>query len=261
MKATAVEFRFRFWILVVVYTLGFVAPWDIWLHLDGAGPNAHVWARLAVMLSRGGALDPNQQGGWGPRMSITAAFNAVLVAAIVCAAVGAWLRTWGSACVGVDVMSDQQMRGDAVVADGPYRYVRNPLYLGAWFNLLALTLLMRPSGAVFALVLVVLFQVRLIFGEEDFLRGKLGEAYAAYCAKVPRLLPALRKPTSQNRDVGHPPQWGRAALAEIFMWGVAASYAVAGWRYDANLLLRCVLVSLGVSLIVKAVRMGERGRF
>jgi len=154
----------------------------------------------------------------------------------------------------VDVMSDEQMRGDAVVVDGPYRYVRNPLYLGAWFNLLALTLLMPPSGAIFSLVLVVLFQVRLIFGEEAFLREKLGEAYAAYCARVPRLLPALRPRVAAS---GARAQWGRAALAEIFMWGTAVSYAVLGWRYDANLLLRCVLVSLGVSLIVKALRMRE----
>ena len=242
MKATALEFRLRFWIVMVLYVLGFVAPWDIWWHLDGSGPNAHVWARLAVMLSRGGA------------MPIGTAFNAVLAAGIVCALVGAGLRTSGSACLGVDVMSDEQMRGDAVVVDGPYRYVRNPLYLGAWFNLLALTLLMPPSGAVFSLVLVVLFQVRLIFGEEAFLRKKLGEAYAAYCARVPRLLPALRPRVAAS---GARAQWGRAALAEIFMWGTAVSYAVLGWRYDANLLLRCVLVSLGVSLIVKALRMRE----
>jgi hypothetical protein len=35
------------------------------------------------------------------------------------------------------------------------------------------------------------------------------------------------------------------------MWGVAASFAVLGWQYNANLLLRGVLVSLGVSLVVK----------
>jgi protein-S-isoprenylcysteine O-methyltransferase Ste14 len=239
MKAMAWEFRLRFWIFLTVYVLGFVAPWDFWLHLDGAGPNAHVWARLAVMLSRDGAV------------GISAAFNAVLVVGIVCALVGAWLRTWGSACLGVDVMSDQQMLGDTVVADGPYRYVRNPLYLGSWFNLLALTLLMPPSGAIFSLVLVIGFHVRLIFGEEAFLREKLGGAYAAYCAKVPRLVPALRPRVAGS---GARPQWGRAALAEIFLWGTAGSYAVLGWRYDANLLLRCVLVSLGVSLIVKAVR-------
>src|ERR1035441_9737671 len=75
MRATVFEFRLRFWIIMAIYILGFVAPWDFVLHLDGAGPNgapgalagwggnAHVWGLLAVLLSKGGA------------MSIAAAFN------------------------------------------------------------------------------------------------------------------------------------------------------------------------------------------
>ena len=175
-------------------------------------------------------------------------------------------------------MSDKQMRSDTVIhpseqtrreprlmAAGPYRYMRNPLYVGSWLNTLALTLLMRPSGAVFTLVALVGFHVRLILAEEAFLRAKLGEAYVAYCAQVPRIVPKLTspKPTSQNRDVGHPvakPRWDRAAVAEVYMWGSAAGFAVLGWRYDANLLLQCVLVSLGVALVVKGVvgRGGEK---
>jgi protein-S-isoprenylcysteine O-methyltransferase Ste14 len=260
-------------------------------------------------------------------MSFGAAFKVVLVAAIGCAVAGAWLRTWGTAYLGTDVMSDKQMRSDTVIhpseqtrreprlmAAGPYRYMRNPLYVGSWLNTLALTLLMRPSGAVFTLVALVGFHVRLILAEEAFLRAKLGEAYVAYCAQAPRLWPRptsqnrdvghpvakprwdraavaeeafLRaklgepyveycaqtprivpkltspKPTSQNRDVGHPvakPRWDRAAVAEVYMWGSAAGFAVLGWRYDANLLLQCVLVSLGVALVVKGVvgRGGEK---
>jgi hypothetical protein len=187
-------------------------------------------------------------------MPITAAFNAVLIAGIVCAGLGAWMRTWGSAYLGVDVMSDKTMRSDRVVADGPYRYLRNPLYVGTWIHTLALALLMPASGAIFTLVFIVLFQLRLIFGEEAHLRAKLGEPYMAYCAKVPRLLPSLRPQVAAS---GARPQWMRAALAEIFMWGVTASFAVLGWRYDANLLLQCVLVWLGVSLIVRALRPGR----
>ncbi len=248
MKATAWEFRFRFWIILALYAVGFTAPWDALWHLDPRGINGDVWGWLAVALSRGGA------------MSISAAFNVVLAAAIVCAVAGAWLRTWGSANLGVDVMRDEQMRGDAVMAAGPYRHMRNPLYVGSWLNTLALTLLMRPSGAVFAVVALVGFQVRLILGEEAFLREKLGEAYAAYCAQVPRIFPALRRPTSQKRDAGHPvpmAKWAHAALAEVYMWMSAASFAVLGWRYDERLLLQCVLVSLGVSLVVKGLIRGK----
>jgi protein-S-isoprenylcysteine O-methyltransferase Ste14 len=243
MKATALEFRFRLWIFTLIYTLGFVAPWDFALHLDGAGPNAHVWGRLAATLSKGGAL------------SIGAAFNLVLVAGILCALAGAWLRTWGSAYLGGHVMRDARMHGDAMVADGPYRHVRNPLYLGNWLLTLALALLMPTSGAIFTIALIVAFQIRLILAEESFLRAKLGDAYAAYCAQVPRLLPALRPRVAPS---GARPHWGQAVLAEIFMWGVTASFATVGWQYNAVLLTQCVLVSLGVSLVVRAFSMQPR---
>jgi protein-S-isoprenylcysteine O-methyltransferase Ste14 len=244
MKATAFEFRYRFWIIVAIYVLGFTAPWDFFWHVDGAGPNAHVWGWLAAMLSRGGA------------MSISGAFDAVLVAAIVCAAAGAWLRVWGTATLGEDVMSDQSFRGDGVAASGPYRFLRNPLYVGSWLNTLALAILMRPSGAVFAVVGIVAFQMRLILGEEAFLREKLGAAYVEYCAAVPRLLPRFK--VRGSRFEGKTAMWGRAAVAEVYMWMSAAAFAVFGWQYDANLLIRCVLVSLGVALVARGVRVGRK---
>jgi protein-S-isoprenylcysteine O-methyltransferase Ste14 len=239
MKASAFEFRIRFWILLALYTLGFTAPWNFALHLDGAGPNTHVWGRLAILLSRAG-------------LNIDAAFNLVLAAGILFAFAGAWLRTWASAYLGPEVMRDRSLRGDAVVADGPYRNVRNPLYLGLWLNLIALALLMPPSGAIFALTLVAAFQLRLVLAEEAFLTAKLGDAYTAYCARVPRLFPAFR---AQIAPSGAHPQWAQAALAEIFLWGVVVSYAAFGWRYDAHLLIQCVLVSLGAALVSRGLSM------
>lgn len=240
MTATKWEFKYRFWIIVAIYVLGFVAPWDLLLHLDGTGPNTHVWARLAMLLY--------QQAG----LTIGAAFNVVLVLGIVCAGVGAGLRTWGSAYLTAEVMSDSSMRGDAVVADGPYRHLRNPLYLGSWIHTLALALLMPVSGAVFTIVLLVAFQVHLILREEAFLRATLGEPYVAYCAAVPRLWPSLRPRVAASGRRAH---WASAALAEIFLWGMTVSFAALGWQYDAHLLLRCVLVCLGLSLIVRALRL------
>ena len=71
----------------------------------------------------------------------------------------------------------------------------------------------------------------------------------------PRLLPALRPQVAAS---GARPRWGQAALAEIFMWGMTASFAVLGWQYNAMLLIRCVLVWLGVSLVVRAASMQQR---
>ncbi len=233
MKATPLEFRFRFFILAAIYVLGFTAPWNYWLHLD----SIRTWQLLAAWPAR---------SGW---LSFSTATIAVLLLGIVWALKGAFLRTWGTAYLSPSVVQDHDLHGEAVIAAGPFRYVRNPLYLGNLIHTLALALLMPPSGAIFCILAISLFQLRLIAAEESFLTAKSGEPYFAYCAKVPRLVPALtpRIPASTMQ-----PRWPTAFLGEIYMWGVVASFAILGWRYNSILLIKGVLVSLGISLIVRA---------
>jgi hypothetical protein len=236
-NTTPVEFRLRFYLFGLIYLLGFAVPWDWALHLDGSGPNAHTWGRLAVELTKTGSI------------AIDGAFNVVLAVATALAFAGAWLRTWGSAYLDSGAVLHPLLRSEALTADGPYRYVRNPLYLGTMFLTLALAVLMPASGAVFAILAIALLLGRLIFLEERFLAQGLGGPYAEYCARVGRMVPGLL-PRIDAR--GERPHWLQAFLGEIFAWGVAGSFAAAGWRYNAGLLTQCVLVSLGVWLIVRA---------
>jgi protein-S-isoprenylcysteine O-methyltransferase Ste14 len=242
MKATAFEFRIRFLLHALVYGLGFFAPWNLLLHLDAPGPNAHVWGILAAALAKAGVA------------SIATAFNGLLVLGIVFAVAGAALRTWGAAYLGSGVVQDGAMQtsgyAGSVIADGPYRHLRNPLYVGTMLHSFALALLMPVSGAVFTLAVVALMQVRLILGEESFLLARLGSGYAAYCRLVPRVLPVLRARVAAS---GKQAAWGQAFLGEIYMWGVAGSFATVGWHYNASLLTQCAIVSLGVSLVVRAL--------
>jgi protein-S-isoprenylcysteine O-methyltransferase Ste14 len=233
MKATAFEFRFRFLFGVIIYLLGFIAPWNSLLHLD----SIRTWQFLAAWPAR---------SGW---IGFSAATIAVLVIGIVCAFAGAFLRTWGSAYLDPSIVQAGAMHGDSVVAAGPYRHLRNPLYLGTFFHTFALALLMPPSGAIFCIVAIAFIQLRLIAGEESFLTAKLGAPYIAYCAKVPRLFPSItaRVPASPVQ-----PTWPKAFLSEIYMWGVFVSFAVLGWRYNSVLIIKGVLISLGISLIVRA---------
>ena len=239
MKATPFEFRFRFLILAVIFVLGFTAPWDRWLHLDSAGPNSHLWGTLAADLSM---LKPGA-------VSIATAFNLLLALATLCALVAAVLRTWASAYLGAATVQSYSMHGDSVVAAGPYRYLRNPLYLGIFIHTFALALLMPPSGAIFSIVAIGFFELRLIAGEEAFLTAKLGDSYLAYCARVPRIFPALTPRVAASLT---PPAWPLAFLTEIYMWGVVLIFALMGYRYNALVLTRGVLIVLGVSLIVRA---------
>jgi protein-S-isoprenylcysteine O-methyltransferase Ste14 len=233
MKATALEFRLRFFIIAVIYLLGFVAPWNSLLHLD----SIRTWQYLAALPAR---------AGW---MGFSASTIAVLALGILFALLGASLRTWGSAYLDPSVVQAGAMHGDTVVAAGPYRYLRNPLYLGTMLHTFALVLLMPPSGAIFCIFAIAFFQLRLTFGEESFLTAKLGAPYVAYCTKVPRLIPSLtaRIPASPASAT-----WFTAFLAEIYMWGAVISFATLGWRYNSVLIIKGILISLGVSLIIRA---------
>jgi protein-S-isoprenylcysteine O-methyltransferase Ste14 len=233
MKATPFEFRFRFFILAVIYFLGFAAPWNYWLHLD----SIRTWQLLAAWPAR---------SGW---ITFSNATIVVLFLGIVWAFKGAFLRTWGTAYLSPSVVQASALHGEGVIAAGPYRYVRNPLYLGNFIHSLALALLMPPSGAIFCILAIIVFQLRLIAAEESFLTARLGEPYLAYCAKVARLVPAItpRVPASTLQ-----PKWPTAFLGEIYMWGVVVTFAILGWRYNSILLIIGVLISLGISLIVRA---------
>jgi protein-S-isoprenylcysteine O-methyltransferase Ste14 len=233
MKATALEFRLRFLLGLIIYVLGFIAPWNIFLHLD----SIRTWQFLAAWPAR---------TGW---LGFSAATIAVLTIGILCALTGAFLRTWGSAYLDPSIAQSGAMHGEGVVAAGPYRYLRNPLYLGTFFHTFALALLMPPSGAIFCIIAIAFLQLRLIFAEESFLAAKQGASYVDYCTKVPRLFPSFtaRIPASSLR-----PTWPIAFLSEIYMWGVFVSFATLGWRYNSVLIIKGVLISLGLSLIVRA---------
>jgi len=112
-------------------------------------------------------------------------------AAQASAAKGAALRIWGTAYLGYGTVHHEQMQAGAVMADGPYRHVRNPLYLGLWCVFAALGFLMPPSGALVTMALLTVFLSRLIIGEEAFLTAQLGQPYRNYLSAVPRLIPRL----------------------------------------------------------------------
>jgi protein-S-isoprenylcysteine O-methyltransferase Ste14 len=228
MKATALEFRLRFLLYGMIYALGFFAPWNLVLHFD----TIRTWQLLAATLAR---------HGW---LSFRTATVAVLGLGIFLAVVAAAVRTWGTAYRGAGVV-----HGERVAAAGPYRYMRNPLYVGTFLHTLVLGLLMPPSGAVFCVVAMGLFELRLIGAEEEAgLRGQPAESYLAYRSKVPRLVPAL---TPRVAAAAVRPQWLSALAGEVYYWGAAAAFAIAGWRYDAQLVLQGVIISLGVSLVAR----------
>jgi protein-S-isoprenylcysteine O-methyltransferase Ste14 len=77
-----------------------------------------------------------------------------------------------------------------LVAVGPYRYARNPMYIGGALLLLGFGLDLRsPCIVLFVPAWWVLFHLLVILYEEPTLRRKFGDDYNAYCRRTPRWIP------------------------------------------------------------------------
>ena len=160
------------------------------------------------------------------------------------------LRVWGAAYLGYDVVHHGNMQAGAVMAAGPYRYMRNPLYLGGWFMMAAISLLLTPSGALLMVVLIGIFYLRLVLGEEAFLAEKLGEPYREYLRAVPRIVPRFGAglPSSAAE-----PRWLTAVLTEIMPIGVFLTFAVVSWTYDNQSMLWAIFVSFVASMVARGL--------
>lgn len=241
MRASGFEFRFRMAIIFIVIALGF---WSPWIEAWGWGERRSLLEWLALEFSRLGLL------------RFTDSTPAVIVLGSLLAAFAAVVRIWGTAYLGPGVVQNAEMKAGAVVASGPYRYVRNPLYIGTWCMVAAMAFVMPPTGALFAVVLLTIFLFRLILAEEAFLGSQLGDGYQAYLHAVPRLLPRLRNdlPAVQVQ-----PRWARAIFCELNAIGVFVTLAVLSWRYDHLLMIKGILVSFGLSLLARAALPGSPG--
>ena len=84
------------------------------------------------------------------------------------------------------------VEGHELIQDGPYRFVRNPIYTGMFGMLIATGLavttwpLLLVATILFALGTYV--RVRI---EEKLLRQAFGERFEQYARKVPALIPGI----------------------------------------------------------------------
>jgi protein-S-isoprenylcysteine O-methyltransferase Ste14 len=205
-QATEFEFRSRFWIIAGIFTLGFLL-----YNLDAVN--------LSVALSRvvlGG--HPNED-----RAAFRHWISAFFGLGTLMVTIGALIRSWAESYLHSSIVHDAALHGEHLVADGPYRRVRNPLYLGNLFLAIGLGFLASRSGFLVISIGMAVFLCRLILREETTLLESQGESYQRYLAAVPRLLPALSPRIPAG---GAKPNWLDGFTGEILMWGGALAMAV-----------------------------------
>ena len=226
MQASDFEFRHRLWFIAAFFTLAF-------------------WSR-AIDPATAGAEVAGWIGGPNRRRSLQAVFGAGAVLTIAAAA----LRTWASAYLDSEVVYDAQLRTERVVADGPYRYVRNPLYLGISLMSVGMGLLGSRLGGVLLVAGLAVFEYRLIRREEALLLATQSEEYRRFFEAVPRMWPAL---TARVEASGRRPRWGQAFAGEVFFWGFAAAQTAFAVTLNRNVAGYLILLSLAVYAVSRRV--------
>ena len=234
MRASTFEFRNRVWIITLIFLIGF-----------GCSAFDHRMAGRFLSRTIAGA-DANSA-------RLHSIFRIVFGAGTLFILAGAMIRTWAAAHLRSAVVHDANLRTEGLVADGPYRYVRNPLYLGTLLMTMGIGLLGSPIGWFVLVIAMLLFELRLMFREEAELSATQGESYGVYCAAVPRLWPALRP---RVRSSGARPQWMQGFAGELMMWGLAAALGV----YALTLKLQYTywLIALSVAFLLLIVPLWKR---
>ena len=79
-----------------------------------------------------------------------------------------------------------------LVVVGLYRYVRNPMYVGVITLVVGWSVLLTsPFLMCYALILAVVFHVRVLTNEEPWLQSQFGSEWERYRSEVGRWLPRL----------------------------------------------------------------------
>lgn len=100
-----------------------------------------------------------------------------------------------------------------LVASGPFRWVRNPLYIGNIALWVGLTLVAELPWLVAPVALLLAVEYHAIVRwEEQLLAARLGNSYHEYLGTVPRWLP---KPPDKNLPPARPAfGWGETLFSE-----------------------------------------------
>lgn len=221
-------YRHRFWLFLFLYLMGFYAQ-----PIVSGAQSTTLWLACSALLAR---------TGW---IGLEAATYSFTAAALILCALGAALRL-----AGAGYGAPRPSAAGPLSAAGPYRRLRSPLQLGNSLLAAAISILMPAFGAMAFLVSFLLLQLLLGPAEDRVLGARLGGNYREYRDRVPRLLPAL---SARAPDSGVKARWPQALIAELWPLSFSVCFAVFAWRFNAQILIRCLLICCGAALIGRAI--------
>jgi S-adenosylmethionine-diacylglycerol 3-amino-3-carboxypropyl transferase len=101
------------------------------------------------------------------------------------------IRMWAGSILSSETVMAFKIRNNTMMISGPYKFVRNPIYMADLIAFTSLSVCLRPIGLLIP-VLISIHYYQLIKYEEGNLELKFGEAYREYMLSVPAIIPAFR---------------------------------------------------------------------
>lgn len=129
----------------------------------------------------------------GAGIALEGYFSIVAVLALLIAVVSVVVVNWAARALGKQWSLEARLvEGHDLIEDGPYRFVRNPIYTGMFGMLVATGMMgMRWERLAVAVVLFAVGTYLRIRMEENLLRGAFGTRFEEYARRVWALLPGI----------------------------------------------------------------------
>jgi protein-S-isoprenylcysteine O-methyltransferase Ste14 len=169
------------------------------------------------------------------------------------AGAGVLLRLWAARRIGRGARTRRPHASAGIIAVGPYRWCRNPLYVAAGLMLCGFGLLAGMGwGATALFPATLIAYTPVVLAEESALRTLFGDAYAGYVAAVPRWVGISRRYPAQDvalvrwREVFTREKW----LVPGYVGAVIAIAALHAQAFQMSTISEHVELAVGVDLVV-----------
>ena len=114
-----------------------------------------------------------------------------LVLGALIIAFGEFMRLWGVSFAGSETRT-RNVGASVLVTQGPFAYVRNPLYLGNILMYFGISIMSNSAFPFLQFITIAYFYIQyfyIIKEEEDFLRSKFKEKFDDFFSSVNRFIP------------------------------------------------------------------------
>jgi protein-S-isoprenylcysteine O-methyltransferase Ste14 len=119
-----------------------------------------------------------------------------LIAGFIVALLGESIRFWGVSIAGSETRTTGAVGATNLITDGPFGYVRNPLYVGNILMYLGCGIMSNalvPWLQIGALMWFIIQYKLIVTREEEHLQKAFGDEYSQYTQNVPRFFPRFPK--------------------------------------------------------------------